>query len=76
MRLTDHAGGRPGAAATKAAGYDGSIRYLANSPERGLPNKILLPEEAADYRANGLYLVSNWQNWANVAMDQMMGPIK
>lgn len=73
MRLTDHAGGRPGAAATKDAGYDGSIRYLANSPDRGLPNKILLPEEANDYKAHGLELVSNWQKGKGPTADFRRG---
>lgn len=73
MKLTDHAGGRPGAKATRAAGYDGSVRYLANSPERGLPNKILLPEEAAEYKAEGLQLVSNWQKGKNDTADWKRG---
>lgn len=73
MKLTDHAGGRPGAKATKEAGYDGSIRYLANSPERGLPNKILLPQEADDYKAHGLELVSNWQKGKGPTADFKRG---
>ena len=73
MRLTDHAGGRPGAQATKDAGYDGSVRYLANSPERGLPNKILLPEEAREYMDLGLALVSNWQKGKGPTADFKRG---
>ncbi len=61
MRLIDHAAGRVGADACRAAGYDGAIRYLANSADRGLPNKILIPEEAARYLELGMPLVSNYQ---------------
>lgn len=72
-KLSDHAGARPGARATKDAGYDGSIRYLANSPERGLPNKIILPEEAREYMELGLFLVSNWQHGKNDTADWKRG---
>jgi hypothetical protein len=72
-KLSDHAGGRPGAQATKDAGYQGSVRYLANSPERGMPNKILLPQEAAEYLALGLFLVSNWQKGKHATADWKRG---
>lgn len=73
MRLVDHAGGRPGAQAVKEAGYDGAIRYLANSPERGLPNKILLPEEARGYLERNMPLVSNWQKGKHETADWRRG---
>lgn len=60
-RLIDHAAGRPRASEVRNAGYDGAIRYLANSPDRGLPNKILTREEADGLKAQGLEIVSNWQ---------------
>jgi hypothetical protein len=72
-KLSDHAGGRPGAAATKKAGYQGSVRYLANSPERGLPNKILTPAEAKEYIDLGLFLVSNWQKGKHDTADWKRG---
>ncbi|WIC88896.1 endolysin [Rhodococcus phage Shagrat] len=60
-KLADFAAGRPNPDALKANGFDGVVRYLANSPDRGLPNKILLPEEAKAYRDRGMEVVSNWQ---------------
>jgi len=72
-KLADHAGARPGAKATKEAGFDGAIRYLANSPDRGLPNKILLPEEAREYLDLGMFLVSNWQKGKNATADWKRG---
>jgi hypothetical protein len=73
MRLIDHAAGRVGARAAKDAGYDGAIRYLANSPERGLPNKILTPEEAKEYIDLGMPLVSNWQKGKHETADWRRG---
>ncbi|MBF6326597.1 DUF1906 domain-containing protein [Nocardia cyriacigeorgica] len=73
MRLIDHAAGRVGADACRAAGYDGAVRYLANSPDRGLPNKILLPEEAARYLELGMPLVSNWQRGKDATADWRRG---
>lgn len=73
MRLIDHAAGRVGADAARAAGFDGAIRYLANSPDRGLPNKILLPDEAARYLELGMPLVSNWQRGKHATADWRRG---
>jgi hypothetical protein len=48
MRGLDFAGGRPGAAAIKGAGYDFVVRYLnPGGPE--LPGKQLTRDELADY---------------------------
>ncbi len=73
MKLIDHAGGRPGARATRDAGYGGAVRYLANSPERGMPNKILLPEEAREFLDLGMALVSNWQKGKDKTADWKRG---
>lgn len=73
MRLIDHAAGRVGAQACREAGFDGAIRYLANSPDRGLPNKILLPEEARGYLDRGMPLVSNWQKGKGPTADWRRG---
>lgn len=60
-KLADFAAGRPHPDKLREAGFDGVVRYLANSPDRGLPNKILLPEEAKAYLDRGMEVVSNWQ---------------
>lgn len=73
MKLVDYAGGRPGAAAVKAAGYAGAVRYLCNSPDRGLVNKSLTRAEADDYKAHGLVLVSNWQRGKGPTADFRRG---
>ncbi|QOC55719.1 lysin A [Gordonia phage Archimedes] len=73
MKLVDYSGGRPGAAAIKKAGYAGAIRYLCNSPDRGLVNKSLTKNEADDFRANGLVLVSNWQRGKGPTADFRRG---
>ena len=72
-RLVDHAAGRPGAQAVRDAGFDGAVRYLANSPDRGLPNKILTPEEAREYLDRKMFLVSNWQKGKNASADWRRG---
>lgn len=63
----DYAGGRPGGAAIKAAGYDFVVRYLSNGGP-GLPGKLLTPAEANDLRANGVDIVSNWETTADRAL--------
>lgn len=72
-RLADHAAGRPGAQALKDAGFQGAIRYMANSPDRGLPNKILTPEEAQGFKDAGMELVSNWQKGKGPTADWKRG---
>ncbi|WP_288049699.1 DUF4185 domain-containing protein [Nocardia sp.] len=69
LRLVDHAAARPGARAVRADGYDGAVRYLVDSPERGLINKKLTPEEAAGYLELGMPLVSNWQRGKHETAD-------
>lgn len=71
--LIDYAGGYPGAAAVKAAGFDGAIRYLCNSPDRGLTKKKITKQEADDYKAHGLALVSNWQLGKGPTADYRVG---
>ena len=59
-RGVDYAGGRPGGAAIKAAGYSFACRYLFDgSPQ--LPDKLLTADEAKDLQANGVDVVSNWE---------------
>lgn len=68
MRGVDFAGGRPGAAAIKNAGYDFVVRYLtAGGP--ALPGKQLLQDELADYTSHGIYVVFMWETTA----DRMRG---
>ncbi|MFD6390898.1 DUF4185 domain-containing protein [Nocardia sp. NPDC060259] len=73
MQLVDHAAARPGAQAVKADGYHGAVRYLVDSPERGLINKKLTPEEAAGYLDLKMPLVSNWQKGKNATADWRRG---
>ncbi|WP_157108622.1 DUF1906 domain-containing protein [Aldersonia kunmingensis] len=69
MRLgLDYAAGRPGGAAIRAAGYDFVVRYLTSGGPT-LPGKQLTPAEAADLRAHGISIVSNWETWANRMLD-------
>jgi hypothetical protein len=60
----DYAGGRPSAAAIKAAGFDFVVRYLTPGGP-GLPGKLLLPTEADDLRANGVDIAGNVELYAN-----------
>ncbi|ANA87263.1 lysin A [Gordonia phage Kampe] len=71
--LIDYSGGYPGAAAVEAAGFDGAIRYLCNSPDRGLTKKKITKAEADDYKAHGLQLVSNWQLGKGASADFKVG---
>ncbi|MFC9432675.1 peptidoglycan DD-metalloendopeptidase family protein [Nocardia sp. NPDC057030] len=64
IRGLDFAGGRPGAAAIRAAGFGFVVRYLSHGGP-SLPGKQLLPEEAEDYRAHGVEIVSNWESWGD-----------
>ncbi|MFD8100283.1 peptidoglycan DD-metalloendopeptidase family protein, partial [Nocardia fluminea] len=73
LQLVDHAAARPGAQAVKADGYHGAVRYLVDSPERGLINKKLTPEEAAGYLGLEMPLVSNWQKGKNATADWRRG---
>lgn len=60
MRGVDFAGGRPGAKAIKAAGFDFVVRYLTDGgPE--LPGKLLLPAELEDYVNNGVAVCFMWE---------------
>ncbi|MEV0297239.1 DUF1906 domain-containing protein [Nocardia sp. NPDC050710] len=64
----DYAGGRPGGAAIRAAGYDFVVRYLTPGGP-SLPGKQLTPEEADDLRAHGISIVSNWETTATRMLD-------
>lgn len=60
--VIDHAGKPPGAAAVKAAGHVGAIRYLSGDRTKGsLPGKPIHRAEVDDYRAHGLGLAFVWQ---------------
>lgn len=63
-RGLDYAGGRIKGADLKGAGISFVCRYLTDGGP-SLPGKQLLPEEAADLRANGIAIVSNWETYAN-----------
>ncbi|MFC9893573.1 DUF1906 domain-containing protein [Nocardia sp. NPDC127579] len=64
----DYAGGRPGGAAIRAAGFDFVVRYLsAGGPS--LPGKLLTPAEADDLRAHGVSIAANWETWADRMLD-------
>lgn len=71
--LVDYSAGYPGAASVKAAGYDGAIRYLCNSPDRGLIKKKTTLVETRDFRDHGLELVSNWQKGKGTTADFKVG---
>lgn len=64
IRGLDFAGGRPGAAVIAEAGYQFVVRYLSHGGP-SLPGKMLLPEEAQDYRAHGVEIVSNFETYAD-----------
>jgi hypothetical protein len=54
----DYAGGLPGAAAIKAAGYQFVVRYLTDGGP-GLPGKLLTPAEYDDLQNHGIAVVVN-----------------
>lgn len=62
----DFAGGRPGAKAIKAAGYDFVVRYLTDGGT-ALPGKLLLPAEMEDYKINGVKVCFMWETTADRA---------
>ncbi|MEU8896301.1 glycoside hydrolase domain-containing protein [Nocardia sp. NPDC048505] len=64
----DYAGGRPGGAAIRAAGFDFVVRYLTPGGT-SLPGKLLTPAEADDLRAHDISIVSNWETWADRMLD-------
>lgn len=64
----DYAGGRPGGAAIRAAGYDFVVRYLSDGGT-SLPGKLLTPAEANDLRAHDISIVANWETTADRMLD-------
>ena len=64
----DYAGGRPGGAAIRAAGYDFVVRYLSDGGP-SLPGKLLTPAEADDLRAHEISIVANWETTADRLLD-------
>ena len=60
----DYAGGRPGGAAIKAAGYDFCIRYLSDGGP-SLPGKLLTAVEYADLQAHDVAVAANWETTAD-----------
>lgn len=60
--IVDYAGRPPGAAAIKAAGHIGAIRYVSGDRTNGsLPGKPISRAEVDDFRAHGLSLAFVWQ---------------
>lgn len=60
----DYAGGRPGGAAIKAAGYGFVCRYLV-SGGTSLPGKLLTLAEYADLQRNGISVAVNFETTAD-----------
>ncbi len=73
VRLLDYASRPLDAQTVRAAGYDGVVRYLVNSPDRGLPNKRITPAEAASFTAAKMPIVSNWQRGKHDTADWRRG---
>ena len=60
--VIDYAGGVPAAAAVKAAGHVGAVRYLSPPrPGSGLAGKPISRREVEDYEKHGLDLAFVWQ---------------
>lgn len=60
--IVDYAGGVPPAAAVKADGHVGAVRYLSPPrPGSGLAGKPIQRAEVADYDEHGLQLAFVWQ---------------
>lgn len=70
----DYAGGRPGGAAIKAAGYGFVLRYLS-SGGTGLPGKLLTAEEYTDLTANGISVAVNWETTADRMLSGFSGGV-
>jgi hypothetical protein len=64
----DYAGGRPGGAAIKQAGYDFCVRYLTSGGP-GLPGKLLTTAEYADLQAHGIAVAVNFETTADRMLD-------
>lgn len=60
----DYAGGRPGGAAIKTAGYGFVCRYLTDGGP-GLPGKLLTPVEYRDLQSSGISIVVNFETTAD-----------
>ena len=60
----DYAGGRPGGAAIRAAGYSFVVRYLSDGGP-SLPGKLLTPAEYADLMAHDVVVAVNWETVAD-----------
>ena len=62
LTVVDYAGGIPAAAAIRAAGHVGAVRYISDDRTGGgLPGKPFKPEEAAAFKAAGLDVAVVWQ---------------
>lgn len=59
--LIDFSAGVPDAAAVRAAGHAGAVRYVSPPREAWMVGKPVTRVQADAYRAAGLTLVSNWQ---------------
>lgn len=73
--VVDYAGGVPPAAAVKAAGHVGAVRYLSPPrPGSGLAGKPIHRAEVADYDEHGLQLGFVWQ-YGKEPSDVMRGAV-
>ena len=62
MTVIDYAGKPPGAAAIKAAGHTGAVRYISGDRTGGgLPGKPISRAEVLDFEKHGLDLAFVWQ---------------
>jgi hypothetical protein len=59
--------GRPSGASVIAGGYSFVCRYLSDGGS-SLPGKLLLASEVADFQANGVGVVSNWETTGTTAL--------
>lgn len=57
----DYAFGPISSSHLRSAGVDWVLRYLCNSPSRGLNSKLLTRGEADELQGGGIDIVSNWQ---------------
>jgi hypothetical protein len=64
----DYAGGRPGGAAIKAAGFSFVVRYLTSGGVE-LPGKLLTPAEMADLAAHDVMVACNYEKAADRMLD-------
>lgn len=60
-QVIDYSAAVPSASVVKSAGFVGAIRYVSDPRESWMKGKPLTRAEAEDYKANGLWIASNYQ---------------